>query len=46
MTPTQARKVLPIYRRQLAQYEAEGDQERADIQRRLIAWLEKDAKDK
>jgi hypothetical protein len=30
---------LEIYRRALARYEAAGDLERADIQRRMIAWM-------
>ena len=33
-------KHLPIYRKKLAQYEAEGRTEQADIQRRLIARME------
>lgn len=43
MTPDHARRVLPIYRRNLEKYEADGDDEKADIQRRLIARLEKRA---
>lgn len=39
MRPAKAR-LLAIYRRRLAQYEAEGDTTRADIQRRLIARIE------
>ena len=36
-------ELLPIYRRSLAAYEADGDTERADVQRRLIARLELEA---
>lgn len=34
------RHLLPIYRRALAKYEAEGKAERAAIERRLIKRLE------
>lgn len=35
---------LAIYQRNLRAYEASGDQERAEIQRRLIERLEKDGR--
>ena len=38
-----AEALLPIYRRNLEKYEAEGRQEQADIQRQMIADLEKRA---
>lgn len=34
-------ELLPIYRRQLAIYEEQGDEERIRIERALIAALEK-----
>ena len=45
MTPAHARKVLPIYRANQKKYDREENAERADIQKRLIARLEKDAKE-
>ncbi len=39
MKPT-PKQLLPIYRRNLAKYEAEGDAERVRVQRALIARLE------
>lgn len=39
-TKKSTQELLAIYRRVLARYEAEGQTERADIQKRLIARME------
>lgn len=41
MTPNPA-KILPIYRANLARYEAAGDADRVRVQKSLIARLERD----
>ncbi|MGC0225134.1 hypothetical protein [Pseudooceanicola nitratireducens] len=37
-------ELVEIYKRNLARYEAEGDVEKAEVEKRLIARLEREAR--